>query len=487
MYSKLHDSVKVKETFNRIESIQGGLPHPRTLGIIQELGGKMLMENYDMKAASKALFRAFLYYDELGDDRKRLRILKIFVMASVLDDSSTSTMSYLDFKEAAQYKHHPEIVNIAHVTKLVALAQVQDPEYERKIQEYQERVGNDEFIHNYFQHFIPNLRGRYLFNQFDDKILKDIQNFISPTDYLNFGLVNKRCHHIYKVYNLQKQLFFYWNQWRKCSVFYLKVGLSIMRKNPKELLSWVIHTKEEKFIREVCYLIAETGIIEILKEIFDSVQEDLLKVLKNDVKICAHAAEGNQLFVLRWLRKENFLCDFSSCLGAVRRGNLEVVQYLYTQRDLSWPQNHFPLFIAAAEGAHLHVMHWLRFNSYEWNHPFPHSYWKRNPKTCEVASKRGHLSVVEYLHKNGFTWNSTACLAAISGGHLAVLKYLRTHSKEWDNSPQFVIAAAKGGFLEIIQYLEEMVVPGVKKLVKKQNLRDMTNVLNIYKGSGRHK
>jgi COP9 signalosome complex subunit 2 len=42
LYSSQKDSKKLRQVFNKAMAVRGGIPHPRTLATIQELGGKMV-------------------------------------------------------------------------------------------------------------------------------------------------------------------------------------------------------------------------------------------------------------------------------------------------------------------------------------------------------------------------------------------------------------------------------------------------------------
>jgi COP9 signalosome complex subunit 2 len=42
LYSQLKDHKRLRHTFHKAMAVRGGLPHPRTLALIQELGGKMV-------------------------------------------------------------------------------------------------------------------------------------------------------------------------------------------------------------------------------------------------------------------------------------------------------------------------------------------------------------------------------------------------------------------------------------------------------------
>ena len=94
------DLKKVRTTFEKAMAVRGGIPHPRTLALIQELGGKMFMASKEYESASITFFQAFKSYDEAGDP-SRLRCLKYLVMASMLH---ASTINPFDSQEARPCK-----------------------------------------------------------------------------------------------------------------------------------------------------------------------------------------------------------------------------------------------------------------------------------------------------------------------------------------------------------------------------------------------
>ena len=100
LYSKLKDNIMLREIFAKAKAVRGGIPHPRTLALIQELGGKMHMSSKDYEEACIAFFEAFKSYDEAGDVG-RLRCLKYLVLASMLGESSINPF---DSQEVRPYK-----------------------------------------------------------------------------------------------------------------------------------------------------------------------------------------------------------------------------------------------------------------------------------------------------------------------------------------------------------------------------------------------
>ena len=74
-YSKLKDHKNLRIIRSKALQIKNGIPHPRTLALIQEHGGKMHMAAREFSQARSAFFQAFKSYDEAGDSA-RLRCLK---------------------------------------------------------------------------------------------------------------------------------------------------------------------------------------------------------------------------------------------------------------------------------------------------------------------------------------------------------------------------------------------------------------------------
>jgi COP9 signalosome complex subunit 2 len=140
LYSRQKNSKKLREVFKKAMAVRGGIPHPRTLACIQELGGKMNMQAKEYEAATKVFFQAFKSYDEAGD-QSRLRCLKYLVLASMLHGSSINPF---DSQEARPYRDDPEI---AAMTNLVHAFQNNEiHKFERILQQNKSQIMGDEFI-----------------------------------------------------------------------------------------------------------------------------------------------------------------------------------------------------------------------------------------------------------------------------------------------------------------------------------------------------
>lgn len=139
LYSRQNDNKRLRETFHKAMAVCGGIPHPRTIALIQELGGKMYMANREYDHAEKTFFQAFKSYDEAGDS-SRLRCLKYLVLASMLH---ASAINPFDSQEARPYRDDPEI---QAMTNLVQAFHANDVTEFENILKKNKRTLNDEFI-----------------------------------------------------------------------------------------------------------------------------------------------------------------------------------------------------------------------------------------------------------------------------------------------------------------------------------------------------
>lgn len=156
LYSRMKDHKKLRDVYTKAMQIRGGIPHPRTLALIQELGGKMHMASREYESANTAFFQAFKSYDEAGDSA-RLRCLKYLVIASMLHASSINPF---DSQEVRPYKSDPEIVA---VTNLVDAFHCNDiHKFERILNKNEGHLMDDEFIREYLADLLRTIRMQVL-------------------------------------------------------------------------------------------------------------------------------------------------------------------------------------------------------------------------------------------------------------------------------------------------------------------------------------
>jgi len=156
LYSRQKDHKKLREVFNKAMAVRGGIPHPRTLALIQELGGKMHMAAREYESAGKTFFQAFKSYDEAGDS-SRLRCLKYLVLASMLGSSSINPF---DSQEARPYRDDPEIVAMTNLVHAFHHNDIQS--FERILRQNQGRIMEDEFVREHVEDLLRTIRTQVL-------------------------------------------------------------------------------------------------------------------------------------------------------------------------------------------------------------------------------------------------------------------------------------------------------------------------------------
>lgn len=152
LYSRLKDTKKLRAAYHRAMSVRGGIPHPRTLALIQELGGKMHMSQRNFDEASQSFFQAFKSYDEAGD-RSRLRCLKYLVMASMLHASSINPF---DSHEARAHRDDPEIVAMTNLVQAFHNDDIKT--FEKILYKNEGRIMDDEFVREHVADLLRTIR-----------------------------------------------------------------------------------------------------------------------------------------------------------------------------------------------------------------------------------------------------------------------------------------------------------------------------------------
>ncbi|KAI2500942.1 PCI/PINT associated module [Fragilaria crotonensis] len=156
LYSRQKDNKELRKIFEKALAVRGGIPHPRTLALIQELGGKMHLAAREYEAAGKTFFQAFKSYDEAGDP-SRLRCLKYLVMASMLHSSSINPF---DSQEARPYRDDPEIVAMTNLVQAFHSNEIQA--FEKILRENQGRIMEDEFVREHVEDLLRTIRRQVL-------------------------------------------------------------------------------------------------------------------------------------------------------------------------------------------------------------------------------------------------------------------------------------------------------------------------------------
>ena len=177
LYSRQKDTKKLLQVYQRAMSVRGGIPHPRTLALIQELGGKMHMSQRNFDEASQSFFQAFKSYDEAGD-RARLRCLKYLVMAGMLHASSINPF---DSHEARAHRDDPEIVAMNNLVQAFHNDDIR--RFELILDKNEGRIMDDEFVREHVADLLRTIRTQVIMRTIGpytrirlSRIAKDLNN-----------------------------------------------------------------------------------------------------------------------------------------------------------------------------------------------------------------------------------------------------------------------------------------------------------------------
>ena len=156
MYQAQRLHSKLKEVYKKATAVRDNVPHPRTLAIIQECGGKTWMSESNYAEAATAFFVSFKGFDEAGDN-SRLRVLRYLLLASML---SEATINPLDSPECRPYRDSP---SIAAMTKLVNAFHDGDVKgFERVALRNEGGVADDDFVKGYMSELLRTVRAQVL-------------------------------------------------------------------------------------------------------------------------------------------------------------------------------------------------------------------------------------------------------------------------------------------------------------------------------------
>ena len=156
MYTAQKNTKKLKELYTKALQVRSAIPHPRILGVIRECGGKMHMVERNWENAATDFFEAFKSYDEAGSAR-RVQCLKYLVLANMLMESEVDPF---DAQEVKPYRDDPEVTVMR---ALVGAYQRNDiSKFEQLLRTHREQVMGDDFIRDYIEDLLKNIRTQVL-------------------------------------------------------------------------------------------------------------------------------------------------------------------------------------------------------------------------------------------------------------------------------------------------------------------------------------
>lgn len=206
----------------------------------------------------------------------------------------------------------------------------------------------------------------------------------------------------------------------------LSLRFWIVSEVPRELIAYVINSKQRAIKAVLCDFSAEFGCLQVWSKLSRySPQKQMHIALVNgyvelveyfsdlgvQCKSCySTAAAAGQLKCLQILHEHRYPWDAFACIAAARSGNLECLRYAH-QMGCSEPGNVSNVVVNVGCFPHMYTHHGCS--------------WTR--EVCTEAAKHGHLECLIYAHEHGCAWNWEATWYAKARGHTHCVKYLKAN------------------------------------------------------------
>lgn len=158
LHSTTNDYKKVKEIYNKTMSIKSAISHPRILGVIHEIGGRINMREKRWEEARENLFESFKNYDEAGS-LQRIQVLKYFVLACMLSESGIDPF---ESQETKPYKNDPKITVMMHLVEAFQLSDVD--QFNKLLKSHKHEIMGDPLIRLFLDDVILSIRSQGVIN-----------------------------------------------------------------------------------------------------------------------------------------------------------------------------------------------------------------------------------------------------------------------------------------------------------------------------------
>lgn len=137
------DHQRMKEVYEKTKNLSSAIVDPKSMAIIKETSGKLLMIEKKWKESTEELIDAFKFYQEVGNIQAKT-VLKYLVLAGML---SMSEINIFCGREARVYKDDPEIVGMQELRS--AFEQKDLKKFDRILKDKTLKIVQDEFMKSF--------------------------------------------------------------------------------------------------------------------------------------------------------------------------------------------------------------------------------------------------------------------------------------------------------------------------------------------------
>lgn len=137
------DHQRLKAVYEKTKNLSSAIVDPKSMAIIKETSGKLLMMEKKWKEATEELVDAFKFYQEVGNPQAKT-VLKYLVLAGML---SKSEINIFCGREARVYKDDPEIVGMQEMR--TAFENKDLNKFDRVLKDKSLKIDQDEFMKSF--------------------------------------------------------------------------------------------------------------------------------------------------------------------------------------------------------------------------------------------------------------------------------------------------------------------------------------------------
>jgi hypothetical protein len=186
------------------------------------------------------------------------------------------------------------------------------------------------------------------------------------------------------------------------------------------LIKWAKQHKNFNYTNTTANYASRRGNLDILKYLYN----DNCNMYNNENMILHEASKNGYLDILKWGIKKGFVLDEHIFIGACEFGDLNIVKWLY---KMNCPFNDYCCHHAALYG-NQKVLDFLIYD-------VECSY---NIMTFNYAAQNGQIKILKYLNDISTHdlsrpwWGTSTCAVAAEFDNLSTLKWLRNNLCPWD-------------------------------------------------------
>lgn len=137
------DHQRMKGVYEKTKNLSSAIVDPKSMAIIKETSGKLLMIEKKWKESTEELVDAFKFYQEVGNPQAKT-VLKYLVLAGML---SMSEINIFCGREARVYKDDPEILAMQEMRNAFELKDLK--RFDRILKDKTLKIDQDEFMKSF--------------------------------------------------------------------------------------------------------------------------------------------------------------------------------------------------------------------------------------------------------------------------------------------------------------------------------------------------